>query len=114
MNDCICGNKHENCLPFILPSIKLCSKCGRIHNSNDEMIYPPTEHSRKYVNLSPIVKCYFNKLQLQDAPYEIERDAPFIELNVDIAESICAELLEKGIVDSYSIPDISNIPIIFI
>jgi len=114
MNDCICGNKHENCLPYVTSSVKVCPKCGRIHNLTDNAIYPPTERSRVCVNLSPIVRCYFNKLQLQDAPYEIESDAPFIELNVDIAENVCAELLEKGIVDSYSIPDISNIPIIFI
>jgi len=114
MNDCICGNKKENFKKFVNEWISICPKCGRHHNSTDDKIFPPTEYSRKYVDLSPIVRCYFNKLQLQDAPYEIEKDAPFIELNADIAESVCEELLEKGIVDSYSIPDISNIPIIFI
>jgi len=115
MNDnCICGNKHENFIRYVTSSVKICPKCGRIHNITDNAIYPPTERSRKFVDLSPIVRCYFDKLQLQDAPYEIYADARFIDLNVDIAESVCEELLEKGIVDSYSIPDISNIPIIFI
>jgi len=113
MNNCICGTNKDNFKVLHNDLIYICPTCGRHHNTNDDRIFPPTEHSRTYVGLSPIVKCFFNKLQLQDAPYEIERDAPFIELNVDIAESVCEELLEKGIVDSYSIPDISNIPIIF-
>ena len=47
-------------------------------------------------------RCYFNQVDLEKE--EVDFDAPYIDLDVDIAENICEKLLDSGIIDSYIIP----------
>lgn len=49
-------------------------------------------------------RCYFNNVQVSEKPFEVDEDAPYIDLDVDFAYDICEELLDAGIIDSFCIP----------
>lgn len=53
-----------------------------------------------------MVKCYFNQVQVSKEPYEVDADAPNIELPIELAENICISLLDQGVIDSYCIPEL--------
>lgn len=47
-------------------------------------------------------RCYFNQIDLNEP--SVDSDAPYIDLDVDVAEDVCEKLLDTGIIDSYIIP----------
>lgn len=47
-------------------------------------------------------RCYFNQIDLNEP--SVDSYAPYIDLDVGIAEDVCERLLNAGVIDSFIIP----------
>ena len=54
------------------------------------------------------VLCFFNNVQIVEKPYEVNSNAPHIELPMELAGNICSQLLEAGVIKSYCIPALTD------
>jgi hypothetical protein len=63
-------------------------------------------------NVTKLVTCYLNDVQVVEEPFEVAANAPYINLPIELAADICDDLLEANIIHSYCIPQLNSSEVI--